>query len=424
MVNREQERKTENPGPSPLARAIILFINFFLIIFAYYHIKPASRSLFVEYLGADQLPYVWIGTALFLGAIIGFYHRIVERYPRINVVLGSCIIFILILGGFYLQLLEPNASGAVALYVFADIFSVILVEQFWSLTNTVFVTQEGKRWYGLIATGGLVGGVAGGVSASALLQVVGLNTQELLLVAAIIIGLIFSINLLMHRLNLLREAPTAQPPIVASGSWRGLAKNRYVLLIAALLLISQLAQPLVEYQFIKTIEEQISGLDARTAFFSNFFALMGMISIGINLFLTPLIHRYLGVIAGLLVQPLLLGISSFVFSVAGTLNTAAAMKISDRGLSYSINRASKELLYVPLDPIHTYQIKAWIDMFGYRAFKVFGSLLILILTQWFDLGIGLAEISWMTIACCVAWLWVIYYMAKEYRQISALPLQE
>ncbi len=406
-----------------MARAIILFINFFLIILAYYHIKPASRSLFVEYLGADQLPYVWIGTALFLGTIIGLYHRIVERHSRINVVLGSCIIFVLILGGFYLMLLSPNAVGAVALYVFADIFSVVLVEQFWSLTNTVFVTQEGKRWYGLIATGGLVGGVAGGVSASSLLELMGLNTQELLLVAAAIIGLIFGINLLMHRLQMLREAPTAQPPIIASGGWRALIQNRYVMLIAILLLISQLAQPLVEYQFVKTIEEQIIGLDERTAFFSSFFALMGAVSIGINLFITPLIHRYLGVIAGLLVQPLLLGISSFIFFAAGTLNTAAAMKISDRGLSYSINRASKELLYVPLDALHTYQIKAWVDMFGYRAFKVFGSLLILILTQWFDLGIELGNISWLTIACCSAWLLVIYYLAKEYHQIANLPLQ-
>ncbi len=406
-----------------MARAIILFINFFLIILAYYHIKPASRSLFVEYLGANQLPYVWIGTALFLGTIIGFYHRIVERHSRINVVLGSCILFILILGGFYLLLLNPNAIGAVTFYVFADIFSVVLVEQFWSLTNTVFITQEGKRWYGLIATGGLVGGVAGGVSASFLLEVMQFSTQELLLVAAAIIGLIFGINLLMHRLHMLREAPTAQPPIIASGGWRELAKNRYVMLIAALLLISQLAQPLVEYQFVKTIELTISGLDERTAFFSSFFALMGAVSIGINLFITPMIHRYLGVIAGLLVQPILLGISSFVFFAAGTLNTAAAMKISDRGLSYSINRASKELLYVPLDALHTYQIKAWVDMFGYRAFKVFGSLLILILTQWFDLGIGLGHISWLTIACCVTWLLVIYYLAQEYRRVTDLPLQ-
>jgi AAA family ATP:ADP antiporter len=410
-------------GVSPMARAAILFVNFFFIILAYYHVKPASRSLFIENLGADDLPYVWIGTALFLGAIIGLYHRIVERHSRVNVVLGSCIVFIAILIGFYFLLQTGSTAASVAFYIFTDIFSVVLVEQFWSLTNTVFVTEEGKRWYGLIATGGLVGGVAGGVAATFLLDHTPLHTRELLLVAAGILGLVFLLNLAMDRLHLFREAPYSATPIVASGSWRVLFENRYLLLITLTLLLAQLAQPLVEFQFIKTIESHLTELDARTAYLASFFAVMGLVSIGINLFLTPLIHRYLGVIAGLLAQPLLLGISSLVFYASGTLNTAAIMKISDRGLSYSINRASKELLYVPIDPIRTYQIKAWIDMFGYRVFKVFGSLLILILTQWLDLGIGVAQISWLTITGCGIWLLVIYALSKEYHRIAALPLR-
>ena len=406
-----------------MARATILFINFFLIILAYYHVKPASRSLFMEYLGADQLPYVWIGTALFLGTVIGLYHRIVEHYPRINVVLGSCVIFIATLVGFYFLLMIPSSFGAVGFYIFVDVFGVILVEQFWSLTNTVFVTEEGKRWYGVIATGGLLGGVGGGIAASFLLDHTPLHTQELLLVAAAILCLIFVLNLTMERLHLFREAPYSETPIVTSGNWRVLIKNRYLMLIAAILLLSQLAQPLVEYQFIKTIEENLTGLDVRTAFLSSFFAIMGLVSIGVNLLITPLVHRYLGVMAGLLAQPLLLGISSFVFYTAGTLNIAAAMKISDRGLSYSINRASKELLYVPMNPLRTYQVKAWIDMFGYRVFKVFGSLIILVLTQWLDIGIGIPQISWLTITCCVVWLVAIYYLSLEYRQIIARPLR-
>ena len=50
----------------PFKRASLLFANFFFIMLAYYQIKPASRSLFIGQLGADRLPYVWIGTALFL----------------------------------------------------------------------------------------------------------------------------------------------------------------------------------------------------------------------------------------------------------------------------------------------------------------------------------------------------------------------
>jgi AAA family ATP:ADP antiporter len=96
----------------------------------------------------------------------------------------------------------------------------------------------------------------------------------------------------------------------------------------------------------------------------------------------------------------------------------AVMKIADRGLSYSINRASKELLYVPVDPVQAYQAKAWIDMFGYRVFKVLGSLTILLLTQWLSAPLGIAGLSWFVIACCLVWMLAIFYLSKEYRSIS------
>ena len=53
-------------------RATFLFINFFLIILAYYQLKPASRSLFIESLGAQRLPYIWIATAVTMVVFITY----------------------------------------------------------------------------------------------------------------------------------------------------------------------------------------------------------------------------------------------------------------------------------------------------------------------------------------------------------------
>ena len=123
------------------------------------------------------------------------------------------------------------------------------------------------------------------------------------------------------------------------GDWRSLLNNRYLLLIATVLCLSQLAQPVVEYQFISAIEQAYSELDERTAFIGKFFSVMGLVSIAINLVLTPITHRYLGIFAGLVVQPLMISVCSFGFFLHSTLSMASIMKISDRGLSYSINRA-------------------------------------------------------------------------------------
>jgi AAA family ATP:ADP antiporter len=395
-------------------RACFLFLNFLLIIMALYQLKPASRSLFIQFLGADRLPYVWIGTAVVMGALISWYHRLVGRHSRVRVVFGSCLLFGALLVLFRLLFNHPHPATATAFYVFVDILGVVLVEQFWSLTNSIYSTREGKAWYGFIGTGGLLGGVIGGGAAALILKYTPLQTPDLLLVAAGSILLILLLTWVMGRLGIYREVENQGHPTRFKGGWRALQQNRYLLLIAGILLLAQLVDPIVEYQFLKTVEAQFTELEARTTFLSAFFGVLGMVSIAVNIGLTPLVHRYLGVIAGLLVQPLALGICSMGFLARPTLLFGAAAKISDRGLSYSINRASKELLYVPIDSVLIYQAKAWIDMFGYRLFKIFGSFVILIFTQWLPFSVGIPQLSWFTVGICLLWIMLIVAIRRDY----------
>jgi len=401
-----------------IGRCVLLFTNFFLIITALYHLKPASRSLFISTLGSANLPYVWIATAVALGLIISLYHRLVARHTRINVVLGTCAIIIGCLLVFYTQLNNSGFLPAFAFYVFVDMLSVILVEQFWSLTNTIYDTEAGRRWYGLIATGGLLGGVVGGSMSSALITQLQLDTTDLLLVAAGIIAVLMLLTLLMGRLGLYTEHVGVRNHNDSnSGQWRTILRHRYLFLIALILLLAQMVEPLVEFQFMKVVEASISDREARTAYLGSFFSLLSGVAIGINLLITPLVHRWLGALGGLFVQPLTVIAGSFWYMTQATLQAGAFLKISDRGLSYSINRASKELLYVPIDPLLIFQAKAWIDMFGYRLFKVLGSVLILLLTQWLPWSISAGQLSWLVLAVCLAWLVTLLRLGGEYRQI-------
>jgi len=402
----------------PVSRSVLLFTNFFLIITALYLLKPASRSLFITVLGAENLPYVWISTALALALIISLYHRLVARHTRINVVLGTCAIIIGCLLVFYTQLNGPGFVQAFAFYIFVDMLSVILVEQFWSLTNTIYDTASGKRWYGLIATGGLLGGVAGGSLTNALIARLGLDTTDLLPVAATIIAVLMLLTLLMGRLGLYREHAGVHNQVEhTDGGWRAILGHRYLFLIALILLLAQMVEPLVEFQFMKVVEAAIADREARTAYLGGFFSLLSAVAIAINLLVTPLVHRWLGALGGLVAQPLAVIAGSFWYMTQITLQAGAFLKISDRGLSYSINRASKELLYVPIDPLLIFQAKAWIDMFGYRLFKVLGSVLILLLTQWLPWSIDAAQLGWLVLAVCLLWLATLARLGSEYRQV-------
>lgn len=402
-------------------RSAFLFANFFLIITAYYQLKPASRSLFIEAMGARQLPYAWILTAIATLLFITIYNKMVRRYSRNHVVMGTCLVVSISLIGYRFLLNFLNPAIAVGLYVFVDIIGVVLVEQFWSLANAIYSTKEGKSWYGLVGTGGLAGGVAGGAIASFIISQTPLTTPDLLLTAAITYLIIFLLTWAMGRFGIYCETTSYSGLNTTSKkSILTLVKNRYLLFIGGLLLFAQLVSPIIEYQFLNTIESVFPDQEARTNYISIFFSIMSFFSIAINLVITPLVHRFFGTIAGLIFQPLMIIGFSFMFMMIPTTFIVSAVKICDRGLSYSINRASKELLYVPVDPVLIYQAKAWLDMLGYRLFKVFGSFIILLVTRWLPVSMGLSQLSWLTGLLCLFWIFQVLALAKEYRAMVSI----
>jgi AAA family ATP:ADP antiporter len=398
-------------------RSVFLFINFFLIILTYYQVKPASRSIFIEALGSERLPYVWIAATITVGVFVTFYHRLVKRYSRLHVVLGTCLVFCGLLILFRVLLNSTGPIVPFCFYIFMEIFGLVLVEQFWSLTNSIYTIQEGKVWYGVVGIGGLVGGVAGGWMTAALIEYTALKTLDLLLTAAAFLGLIFLLTWIMERIGMYCEVEHVVRPETPRGGWRFLRQSRYMLLIAAILLLAQLVSPFIEFQFMNMVQTAYSELDPRTAFLGKFNSLLGAIAIIVNLGITPLVLRVFGTIGGLLVQPLLIMVCSWFFFQQSTLFSGGAAKISDRGLSYSINRASKELLYVPLSSILIYQAKAWIDMFGYRLAKGTGSVFILLFTAWLPISLNVSQLSWFTISICGIWIFTVLILRQDYNLV-------
>ncbi len=367
------------------ARSLLLFANFFLILLAYYLVKPASRSLLLDHVAADNLPYLWTASGVVLLALVPGYQRLLQRFGRVRVVLGTCMLTAALLMTFRSLFDHAGAMTAASFYILVDIFSVVLVEQFWSLTNSVYNSNQGRRWYGLIGSGGLVGGVVGGLLAGWLVKHTALRTEDLIAVAAMMVLCISLMTWRLARAGVYRlasqdEAPRAKS-LDAGEVWHSIRSNRLVAGIALLLLFSQICEPIVEYQFMQHVETSYADKEARTVYLSHFLSLLSAVALGINLVVTPLIHRYLGVIAGLFVQPVLLAAAAISHAAQLDLRSAAVMKVADRGLSYSINRASRELLYVGAAATTIFRVKAWIDMVGYRAFKIVGNVGIVAVTQ-------------------------------------------
>ena len=400
---------------------ISLFMNFFQIIFAYYMVKPASRSIYLEHFRADQLPYVWIASALLLGLLMPLYGRFVDKYDRRRIVMLSCQTFCLILLLFVVLFQTGMNSPVVAVcfYIVVDIMSVVLVEQFWSLANSTYATQTGSRWYGFVGSGGLLGGILGGMGASWLITETLLTSFDLIYLSAF---LLFSLGIyasFLIKLEIYKEQNKYVRPkgLYKKLTFQRIFSNRYVLLITATILLAQLVEPIVEYQFMSYVEQVYPERELRTAYLSTFLSILGSFALVVNLLLTPLVLRYAGVITGMLIQPAILFLTSGFFNINPGLDSGAVMKISDRGLSYSLNRASKEMLYVPVDPKLIYRAKAWIDMFGYRLFKIIGALLVLSLTQWFGVTWASETFSYLVMPVCLVWIWAVFRLKPDYENL-------
>lgn len=401
----------------PATRSAVMFANFFLIIMALYQLKPASRSLVLDAISADQLPWVWVGSAVILFISIVIYEQLLDRFDRFRLVLMTAVIFILLLVVFWLFLNGSTPIAAIAFYIFVDLFGVVMVEQFWSLANSVYNTRDGKSWYGLVGAGGLFGGAVGSTAAAFLIRSTPLQTKDLLLVAAGIVLFILLLTWWLGRQKVYENAHLQPHLSESQRGWRKLIKSRYLLLIAAVMLMVQLVSPMVEFQFMHVIQDTYPEREARTEALSFFFSILSVFAIVVNLLVTPFILRSFGLLAGLLIQPVSMFVTTFGFMINPGLWTSSVMKISDRGLSYSINRASKELLYIPVDPSVMYQVKGWIDMFGYRTFKIFGALIIIALTQWTGLTPGIIDLNWVIMLGCVIWVGFLLSLYHDYKAI-------
>ena len=56
-------------------------------------------------------------------------------------------------------------------------------------------------------------------------------------------------------------------------------------------------------------------------------------------------------------------------------------------------------------------------MFGYRTFKIAGSVLILLMTQWLPVTMSVNELSWFTIVICGLWVVFVMFLRQEYKVI-------
>jgi len=406
------ERPENNPLQSPRSIFLLCVLGY-LVLASYAVARPSVESLFLSVYSSADLPKVWIAVAIGALLTVAVYNRFAASRDLIQVFRVSVLIS---MGSLLVLLGLKQVSEELAtflMYVWKDIYIVVLVETFWSLANTLFRTKQATNLYGIFCVAGSLGGMSANLAIGPLAKAYG--TETALLTIFPILGLVWLMVGTVEKIPGPVDVPAAVPD---SKSKKGssmregmevLKKSPYLVYMLVLICVVQVVITLVDYQFNAVLEESYPDTDARTAAIGKVYATIDMGSLTLQLLAGPII-KALGVARVLLMIPLLVGAAVAGFALFPTFAVIAAAKVSGKCFDYSLFRAAKEMLYIPLSYAEKTQGKAVVDILTYRVAKGGASLLLMGIIA---ISLG-GWVAWLCLALVVGWLAVTSGIVKRY----------
>jgi len=193
--------------PGEGATAVLLALNIFLVLAAYYVIKPVREALLGEGVGTSGKAYMYAAIVILLAAVVPLYGRVANRMPRRRLINVVTVFFAVNLLLFFVifQLGVPLFAQGVVFFLWVSIFNVMVIAQFWAFANDVYSREEGERLFPIVAFGASLGAVMGSVISGAAISWFGVYWP--LVVAAVILAASLAVtNYVDARERRLKEA--------------------------------------------------------------------------------------------------------------------------------------------------------------------------------------------------------------------------
>jgi AAA family ATP:ADP antiporter len=393
--------------------ALLMFAYSFLAMAGYNVVKPATRSQFIESLGADNIPYVQLVSGLIMGFVIQLYTSAMRLLPRRWVFAATQAVMVGLLIVFW-TLFKTEASWvSVAFYMWGVLAGSLLISQFWSLANDIYDARQAKRVFGFIGGGASLGGIIGAGIAGQFAKALG--TNNLLLVAAVLLGVCGVIVSLIAT----REKPTGtDAPVVAEKGMSPreavalLIKSRHFLIIALVISFAAIGAGIVEQQVNMAAAQAIPGKDGRTAFLANVIFYSSIAGFVIQMTLTSRVHRLLGIGFALLLMPFTLGATGTLMLAIPLLWTATTARVLDTSLRYTVDKTTREILFMPLPTTMKYRAKPFADVAVDRFAKGLGAALLIVAIKF--MGFSWSQLSYISIIVAALWIAMALRARREY----------
>lgn len=352
--------------------------------------KPIRNGLFFQQYGAARLVYVYAAVPVVLAALVPLYARVAARVGQRVVISGSLLFFAAnALAFWYAFRHAPRPWLSVAFYLWVNCYGVVAPVQAWTFANSVFDTRQARRLFGLVGAGASAGAILGGALAQLLTGLIG-TVNLLLVLAALIASAAVVVNVAwgVRRRGARSMAPRA-PVTPFRQTVSLIASSPYLRLMAVMVFLTAVVTQATQFQFSLVAEQRFGGdADRVTRFFGMVNTYMGIVAFVAQVAFTGRALRRFGVGSTLLFLPLALGLGSMWVVIAPVFAAVLATTVVDQGLRFSIDKASFELLYLPLPSAQRGAVKSTVDVIVNRLGDGLGGLWLGFLTSGFTLMAG------------------------------------
>jgi len=423
-------------------RAFLMLVNVFLILVAYYIIKTVREPLilgtevpgFLQALGikgaAEVKTYAAAGQALVLMAFVPAYSWLSSRVSRMKLLLSVTLFFVANILAFAYAVHADLAFVGVVFYIWVGFFSLSIIAQFWSYGNDIYTKEVGNRLFPIIGLGATAGSPVGAWVAERLFEA-HVSPHLMLCLAAALLSVTLIIYLVVNQ-GTRSQAGAGNTPVIEEPLGQGNAfwlvfTNRYILLIALLLIVLNVVNTTGEYILSNLVVGHAAELaqadagfdpgDYIGAFYGSYFFWVNVVAVLLQAFVASRLVKRFGLAGVLLALPIIaLGAYGFI-AIGATLAVVRWAKTAENSTDYSLMNTAKQLLWLPTTREEKYKAKQAVDSFFVRIGDLLAALVVFAGTAW--LTLGTSGFALVNLGFVAVWLALAWALVRRNRQLTA-----
>ncbi len=405
--------------PHEVTGVVLMTLTAFLLLTAYYLLKTVREPLILLQDGAEVKLYARAAQAVLMTGVVYAYGELARRVGRMKLLVYVFSFFISNLAIFAV-LARTSLQIGLAFFLWVGVFSYTVIAQFWALAADIYTNEQGKRLFPIIGAGSSVGAVIGARIAQTLVP---LGPSALMSTAVVVLVACVSLIVWIERraiaLAVKHDEGHPDEPMSEEGAFRLLAHDKYLLLIAGLVLVLNWVNSSGEYLLDRTLvaaaKNNVYGTTSTAyigAFKANYYAWYNGIGLVLQLFAVSRILRVVGVRGALFFMPVF---AFFAYASAAFFPVIAVMrlvKIGENSLQYSLQDTTRHALFLVTSRVEKYVGKTAVDTIAVRLGAIMSAIFVWIGTHrnW-----STTKFAAINVALSVAWIGFVLAIGKQHR---------